>query len=313
MRQDFAVVGISCRLPKSNSPEEFFQALLEGADCVQENSRWNMKYYNAKERGVFKIPSSRAGLVDNFFTFDNEAFNISKKEAEQMDPQQKILLELALDALEDSNIAYRGTSTGVFVGIGHLGFFKQSSYLTELVNGYTSIGSSFALHANRISNRFDLRGPCFGVDSACNSGGNALFVAMRAMMNKDCDCALVGAVNTLLDVNSTVSFGMMGALSPDGKSKSFDASANGYVRSEGCAFIVVKPLEQAIKDNNHIYCVIKSCTSNMNGQLSPSITRPSGEAQMECLRSALRQANLKPSDIYYVEAHGINFNFHLTL
>lgn len=241
--------------------------------------------------------------MDNIFEFDNEAFSMSVKEASNIDPQQKILLEVTLQALEDSNIKYRGSKTGVFIGTGQVDFSELSLSKVQYINEHTASGSALSIHSNLLSYKFDLRGPSLSIDTACSSSGTAMCLATRAIEFGDCDQAVVGGINIIMNQGMSIAFSKLGVLSVDGKCKSFDEDANGYVRSEGCGVVIIKKLEEAIKDKNHIYSVIKSSQFNEDGALSPSLTMPSSEAQQTVMKSTLEKSKIDPNQVYYFEAH----------
>lgn len=303
----FAIIGVGCRLPgSSNSPEEYYNNLSQSKDCVRDipEDRWNKDYFHSADKDEpAKMITKRGGFMDHFFDFDHQAFKMSMKEASNIDPQQKILLEVALQTFEDANVEYRKTNTAVFLGSGQVGFAKTATSDPYMINQYTASGSSLSIQSNMISYKFDLRGPSMVVDTACSSSGTAMNLALNSMRNGDCEMALVGGINMLLNHSMTIAFSKLGVLSPDGRCKSFDARANGYVRSEGAGFVLVKPLEAAIRDGDHIYTELLHCKTNEDGALSPSLTMPAADAQESVMRKTLEEANVDPKDVYYVEAH----------
>lgn len=304
--QRLAVVGIGCRFPGNcNTPEQFFENLLSGKDCISEvpSERWNKEYYYDKRSNAGKLCTTRGGFVNNVFEFDHMAFGMSATEASQIDPQQRLLLQTSLEALHDAGIKYRGTNMGVFVGAGAMDYGNVAFMSEGHVNEYSVVGSLLALIPNRVSYCFNLRGPSMVCDTACAASGTALHMACMSIRTGDCDSALVGGVNIVLNPSAIASFSKLGVISPDGKCKSFDAEANGYVRSEGCGVVVIKKLEDAIKDNDRIYCIIRASGTNVDGATSPSLTMPSAVAQKELLQSTLKKAGLQPQDIAYAEAH----------
>lgn len=213
-----------------------------------------------------------------------------------------------------------GSNTGVFIGAGASDFTQLATFNSYHVNEYTATGGSMAIPANRISFNFDLRGPSMTIDSACSAAGSALHIAMRyvlytknikyifpvrCIMSGDCDQAVIGGINVLSNHSMTIAFSKLGVLAPDCKCKSFDAAANGYVRSEGCGVIVLKRLDRALADKNHIYCVIDTVKCNEDGAQSPSLTMPSADAQQELIKKTLLAAQIAPESVFYVEAHGM--------
>jgi acyl transferase domain-containing protein/NADPH:quinone reductase-like Zn-dependent oxidoreductase/NAD(P)-dependent dehydrogenase (short-subunit alcohol dehydrogenase family)/ubiquinone/menaquinone biosynthesis C-methylase UbiE/acyl carrier protein len=303
-----AVIGLGCRFPgSSNNPSQFFEHLVQGKDCLVETprDRWNLDWYKDSDdnKRAGKMVPGKGGFIDDLFSFDNDTFSMSAKEAQTIDPQQRVLLEVTLQALEDSKIEYRGTNTGVFIGAGASDYAQLSTRNPWYVNEYSAPGTSAAIFANRLSFAFDLRGPSYTVDTACSASASALHLASRCIENGDCDQAVIGGVNLLLNPSMTVAFSKLGVLSPDCKCKSFDASANGYVRSEGCGVIVVRSLEDAVRDGNHIYLVINTVRCNEDGGSSPSLTMPSSVAQEQLIMRTLKDSGVNPHDIFYVEAH----------
>ncbi|CAF0807397.1 unnamed protein product [Adineta steineri] len=307
---DLVIVGIACRFPGgSNSTEEFWSNLVEQRDCVRPvpSDRWNADYFvdplSNENHTPAKIPSSRCGWIDFVGEFDYETFSIGKREAENMDPQQKLLLEVTLQALEDSGMQYAGSKTGVYVGIGQAEQYELTTADLESINAYSVTGSALSICANRLSYSFDLRGPSMSIDTACSSSMTAFHLACQAIRDGTCSAAVVAGVNILMNPSTFIQFSQLGVLSPDGMCQSFSNKANGYVRSEGCGVIVIKTLKEALKEKNHIYCLIRGSAINQDGHQSPSLTMPSSQAQMEVFRMACQNANVNPNEIFYAEAH----------
>ncbi|UJR29474.1 hypothetical protein I4U23_010686 [Adineta vaga] len=307
---DLAIIGIACRFPGgSNSIDEFWSNLVEKHDCVRPvpDDRWNADYYTDPASNELhlpaKIPTSRCGWIDFVGEFDYETFSIGKREAENMDPQQKLLLEVTLQALEDSGMQYMGSKTGVYVGIGQAEQYELTTADLESINAYSVTGSALSISSNRLSYCFDLRGPSMSIDTACSSSLTAFHLACQAIRDGTCTAAVVAGVNIIINPSTMIQFSQLGVLSPDGMCQSFSNRANGYVRSEGCGVVIIKSLKQALIDNDHIYCRIKGSAINQDGHLSPSLTMPSSQAQMEVFRMACKNAQVNSSDIFYVEAH----------
>jgi acyl transferase domain-containing protein len=307
---DLAVVGIGCRFPGgSNSIEEFWSNLVGQHDCVRPvpNDRWNADYYTDSLSNELhlpaKIPSSRCGWIDFVGEFDYETFSISKREAENMDPQQKVLLEVTLQALEDSGMQYAGSKTGVYVGIGQAEQFELTTADLESINAYSVTGSALSIPSNRLSYCFDLRGPSMSIDTACSSSLTAFHLACQSIREGTCSAAVVAGVNIIMNPSTMIQFSQLGVLSPDGMCQSFSNKANGYVRSEGCGVVIIKPLKQALIDNDHIYCRIRGSAINQDGHQSPSLTMPSSQAQIEVFRMACQNSQVNPNEIFYAEAH----------
>jgi acyl transferase domain-containing protein/NADPH:quinone reductase-like Zn-dependent oxidoreductase/acyl carrier protein len=312
-REPLAIVGMACRYPgDANSPSEFWKLLCEGRDCVREvpPERWSLPAFYDPELGrPGKIYSRRAGFINGMDQFDPHFFGISAREAQAMDPQQRLLLECAWEALEDSGTLPQdlaGSKTAVFVGISTHDYGDLMSVPTERKtssNPYLGLGSALCIAANRISYCFDLRGPSLAVDTACSSSLVALHLACESLWQKESGAALVGGSNAILKPEMTAAFSAAGMLSPEGRSKSFDAQANGYVRAEGAGMLYIKPLSAARRDGDRIYAVILATAVNQDGQ-TPGISVPNGEAQADLLREACNRAGVRPTDVQYLEAHG---------
>ena len=302
---EIAIIGISCRLPGDiSNHHELYEKLVNKQDCLEEHFRINNDKYHDPENNEGKIINKRGGYVHNLFNFDNSFFKISAKEAKSMDPQQRHLIELAYECMRDAKIStddMKGTNTGVFVGSCTTEYLATMCEKSENVNEYGNTGGLLTLLSNRISYFFDLRGPSLTLDTACSSSGYALHLACQSLKNGESDQCLVSGANIVLKPEGTIAFSQATMLSPDGKCQSFDANANGYVRSEGFVTLMIKPLEKAIKDGNHIYSVIKNTGVNQDGK-TPSITMPSNEAQMNLLKQLYSEEDIKKT--LYIEAHG---------
>ena len=305
--RDLAIIGVSCRFPgHSNTLEQFWDNLNEQRDCVVSTpaDRWNAAYYTDPNKdNPGKITTERCGFIDAVYDFDYEAFGINKKEAENMDPQQKLLLECTLQTFEDARVAWTGSNTGVYVGIGQAEQLELTTSDLEAINAYSVTGSALSIASNRISYCFDLRGPSLSVDTACSSGMTAMHMAVQAIRRGECAQAIVAGVNLLMSPSVMIQFSKLGVMSPDGRCKSFTDLADGYVRSEGCGVVLIKPLAQALRDHNHVYAVIKGTAINADGHLSPSLTLPSAEAQQACFRQSCVDAQIDPKAVFFAEAH----------
>ncbi|XP_078579389.1 putative polyketide synthase 1 [Branchiostoma floridae x Branchiostoma japonicum] len=304
-----AIVGIGCRMPGgTTSPEKFWDVISEGRNVITEvpPERWSLDVYHSTDPHQSGTHvTRRAGFVDGIDMFDHTFFKISPREAAMMDPQQRHLLEVSYETFEDAGIVPEKVleSCGVFVGIGMSDYAMGLSPDRHLFNSYANTGLEHSLAANRISYVFNLKGPSLTVDTACASSMTALHLACSSLCNSECNIALVGGCNILLSPEITVGFSAMGVLSPDGRSCPFDASANGYVRSEGFGAILVKPLEDAIRDGDHVYSVIKGSGIADNG-FSQSITMPSSSAQEVLMKNTFARFGVPLSSISYIEAHG---------
>ena len=227
-------------------------------------------------------------------------------EADHIDPQVRLLLEVTWEALEDSGIpasSVRGSQTGVYMGVTASEYAILASMPSHNMNQYTNSGTNSCMMANRISYEFDFRGPSFSVDTACSSSLYAIHMACEALKSGSCSMAVAGGVNLVLMAGATVGFCQAGMLAPDGRCKSFDQSADGYSRSEGAGVIVLKQLSQALEDGDRIYSVICGGSLSNDGR-THGIATPSLDAQMSLIKSACQNAGVKPTDVVYAEAHG---------
>jgi len=304
-----AIVGMACRAPGAHGPEAFWSMLLEGVDAVGEipRDRWDPDQYWSPNRSEAGTTISKwAGLLDDIEGFDASFFGISPAEAERMDPQQRLLLETIWEALEDAGLPpadLRGSQTGVFVGISVSEYGQRQHMDAALIDGLMPTGSALSIAANRVSYLYDWHGPSVAVDTACSSSLVALHLAARALRGGDCELAVVAGVNVLLDPELTIGISKAGMLSPDGRCKVFDAAANGYVRSEGCGAVVLRPMSSAEQNADRIYAVLRGSAVNSDGH-SNGLTAPNPIAQEAVLRSAYQDAAVDPRRVCYVECHG---------
>ncbi|SDO73421.1 type I polyketide synthase [Lentzea jiangxiensis] len=305
-----AVIGLSCRLPRAANPDAFWELLVTGASAVTETpaTRWDANaLYDADLSRPGRANSRWGGYLDEVDRFDAAFFGISPREATDMDPQQRLALELAWEALEHAGVvpaALREHAVGVFMGA------FGSDYATlaqregiEGIGHHTVTGQSRALIANRISYTLGLRGPSFTVDSAQSSALVAVHLAAQSIRTGECEVALAGGVHLNLAPESTVGAAKFGGLSPDGYCHTFDSGANGYVRGEGGGVVVLKPLAKALADQDDVLCVIRGSAVNNDGA-SDGLTTPDATAQAEVLRAAYRAADVDPRQVRYVELHG---------
>ncbi|MHC9295312.1 SDR family NAD(P)-dependent oxidoreductase [Mycobacterium sp. LTG2003] len=307
----FAIVGYAARFPGAPDADGFWEVLREGRDAVSEipEDRWDADEFFDPEPGApGKVVTRRAGFVDDVTGFDAPFFGMSTREVRLMDPQHRILLETAWRAVEHSGTAptaLADTNTGVFVGLAthdYLGMASDELTYPE-IEAYMAIGTSNAAAAGRISYRLGLQGPAVAVDTACSSSLVAIHQACQALQLGECDLALAGGANVLLTPATMITFSSAHMLAPDGRCKTFDAAADGYVRGEGCGVIVVKRLEDAVRDGDRIRAVIRGSAINQDGA-SGGLTVPNGVAQQRVIADALKRADLQPSDVGYLEAHG---------
>ncbi|OPX12564.1 type I polyketide synthase [Mycobacterium sp. AT1] len=311
--EPLAIVGIGCRLPGAvDSPESYWDLLCSGTDAtrVVPESRWNAARFHDPHPGkVGKMVTRRGGFLDEVDQFDPQFFGISPREAHLLDPQQRLLLQATWEALEDGGIpadSLAGTRVGVFIGGFTLDYQllqNQGRTSRYRFKTHSSTGMMMTMLANRISFAFDFRGPSMTIDTACSSSLVAVHLAAQAIWNGECDVALAGGVNVMLGPNTAIAESKSGFLSPDGRSKAFDESANGYARGEGGAVVVVKPLAQAVRDGDEVYAQILGTAVSQDGH-TDGITVPRKEAQEAAIVDALRKAGVEPADVGYVEAHG---------
>lgn len=310
--EPIAIVGMSCRFPAAPNLDAFWQLIHEGRDGVVEipASRWDLEeFYDPTGELPGKISVRWAALLDDIDQFDPQFFGITPREATYIDPQQRILLEVAWEAMENAGLPadrMAGSRTGVFVGIGAADYAKvlvsYDNYY-EHINPHSGTGNALSIASNRISYIFDLHGPSLSVDTACSSSSLGVHLAAESLRRGECDAALAGGVNAIITPETTIAFSKARMLSPDGKCRPFDSRANGYVRGEGCGLVLLKRLSDAQRDGDDIWGVVCGTAVNQDGRTS-GISAPNGESQKQCIRTALKQAGLKPDDISYVEAHG---------
>jgi len=310
--EPIAVIGTGCRLPGSvNSPDDFWRLLRDGVDAITEApaDRWDVeRYYDPDPDAPGKMCTRFGGFMDRPDWFDAEFFETSPREAASLDPQQRLLLETSWEALENAGQSPErlyNSPTGVFVGIGS---FDHATLLFgarghEEIDAYFATGSSHSAAAGRLSYFLGLQGPCFAIDTACSSSLSAVHLACQSLRAGECSLALAGGVNLLLTPEININLSKARMLAPDGRCKTFDAAANGYVRSEGCGIVVLKRLSAARADRDRILAVIRGSAVNQDGP-SGGLTVPNGPAQAELLRQALANARVRPEQVQYVEAHG---------
>ena len=307
--EPIALIGLGCRFPGAAGPEDFWRLLEQGVDAISPvpPDRWDAEaLHDERPQVPGKSRTRFGGFVEGIDLFDAELFGLSPREAEEMDPQQRLLLETAWEALEHAGLSPRalaGSSTGVFVGISGSDYFHRRAPDLSRISLYTGTGNALSIAANRLSYLLDLRGPSLAVDTACSSSLTALHLACRSLREGECRAALAAGVNVLLDPSLTVAFSQGNMTAPDGRCKTFDASADGYVRGEGCGVVLLKRLSDAERDGDRILALIRGSAINQDGR-SNGLTAPNGLAQQDVLRRALDDAGVRPEEIRYVEAHG---------
>nr|VFJ71878.1 MAG: epothilone polyketide synthase D [Candidatus Kentron sp. FW] len=306
-----ALIGIGCRLPGGvSNPEELKAFLHAHGDGVKDvpADRWSLDlFHDPEESAPGKTYTKQAGFLEqDIFTFDPAPFGISPREAERLDPQQRLLHEVTWEALEDAGIPMdrlKGSNTGVYIGGFMLDYQSIVAANRHRVDIHTATGMSHTVLSNRLSYTFDLRGPSFTVDTACSSSLVTTHLACRGLIDGECDLAIAGGVNIMLSPLTPIVMSKGQFLSKDGRSKAFDARADGYGRGEGVGLIVLKRLEKAIADNDRIYAVILGTGINQDGR-TDGLPMPNGEAQERLCETVLSSAGIEPWQVGYVEAHG---------
>jgi polyketide synthase 5 len=301
---------MACRLPGAiDSPELLWEALLRGDDLVTEIpiERWDAESLYDPERGVpGRSVTKWGGFLDDVAGFDSEFFGISDREATAIDPQHRLLLETSWEALQHAGVdptSLAGSQTGVFVGLGHDDYTVVSGKAGALEDPYGYTGTAFSMASGRISYTLGLSGPAITVDTACSSGLVTVHMACRSLHEGESDLALAGGCMVVLDPWVNASTSAIGMLSSTGRCHSFDVKADGFVRSEGSAMVLLKRLPDAVRDGDRILAVIRGTASNQDGR-SETITSPSMDAQVAVYRSALKAAGVDAASIGMIEAHG---------
>ncbi|MEX1118204.1 MAG: SDR family NAD(P)-dependent oxidoreductase [Terrimicrobiaceae bacterium] len=311
-KQGIAIIGMGCRFPGGvNDMAAFWKLLVEGREgvCDVPADRWNVERFYDPEPGLTgKSIAKRGGFLDAIDQFDPQFFGISPREAPYIDPQQRLLLETAWEAIEDAGMILdfdKGTDVGVFVGISHNDYQGLQHTPTDRtgISAHTPIGSAHSIAANRISYCLNLGGPSIAMDTACSSALTAVHAACEHLYDGRCRTALAGGVTVMIAPDGFIGFSQAGMLSPEGKCKAFDASADGFVRGEGAGMILLKRLSEAIADGDTIHAVILGTSVNQDGHTN-GISLPSPEAQARLVREACLDAGVEPSHIGFVEAHG---------
>ena len=305
---EIAIVGLDCRFPGASSKELFWENLINGIDSIEEipEERWNVeKYYDPRKGMQGKMYTKWGGFIKDVKYFDHHFFHLHAREVEKMDPQQRLLLEVSWGALEDAGIvpsSLKETNTGVFIGISSNDYARLQQR-KESIDAYTATGNSQSIAANRLSYFYKINGPSLTVDTACSSSLVAIHQACQSLRLGECDLAIVGGVNLILSPDLNIAFSQSHMMAPDGKCKTFDERADGYVRGEGCGIIILKRMSDVDQTNERPYAVINGSAVNQDGG-SNGLTAPNGIAQDTVIRKALNMAGIEPKDVSYIEAHG---------
>jgi acyl transferase domain-containing protein len=310
--EPIAIVGAACRFPGgANDPEAFWQLLINGVDAIAKipSDRWDVDaYYDPNPEIPGKMYTQYGGFLQQVDQFDAQFFGISPREAVRIDPQQRLLLEVTWEALENAGLVNNkqaASQTGVFVGVttnDYARLLMPSGDLSQM-DAYYLTGNPLNAIAGRLSYTLGLQGPCMAIDTACSSSLVAIHTACQSLRNEECTHALAGGVNLILSPENNVALSKAKILSADGRCKTFDASADGIVRGEGCGIIVLKRLSDAIADGDNILALIRGSAVNQDGA-SSGFTVPNKAAQEILLRQALKKARVEPSEVDYIEAHG---------
>ncbi len=306
-----AIIGMAFRFPGDLShPEQFWNALIEKRDLVTEipADRWaTQELQHDKRSEPGRSITFSAGVLSRIDEFDADFFGISPREAAWLDPQQRLLLELSWEAMESAGVlpsAMAGSDCAVYVGISGLDYGMRGLDDLASLTSHMMTGNTLSIAANRLSYIYDLHGPSMAVDTACSSSLVALHQACTSLRSGEASTALVGGVNLLLHPYPFVGFTKASMLSADGRCKAFDEAGNGYVRSEGGAVLMLKPLEQALADGDQVQAVILATGVNADGARKTGITIPSCQGQIELMRSVLERSGLTAAEVDFVEAHG---------
>lgn len=309
--KDIAIIGLSLKMPKADNANEFWNNISMGKDCVmdfpEDRKKDAMAYMNYMMKNNGAIKFSRFAYLDEIDKFDYRYFHITPKEASLMDPRQRLFLQCAFEAIEDAGYGGNkivGTRTGVYLGLSDLGGINYRQIVFDVEPEFTilsSTGNTPAMFSSRISYILDLKGPSMLVDTACSSSLVAVHLACQAIKNGECQMAIAGGVRVYLEpIESNYKLGIE---STDGKTRSFDDSSKGTGSGEGVAALLLKPLNQAIKDGDNIYAIIKGTAINHDGS-SIGITAPNAVAQADVIERAWKDADIDPETISYIEAHG---------
>lgn len=310
-KEPIAVVGIGLRLPGDvNSPDDLWTLLDNKGDAIVDipSDRWAAaEFLDKKDRNrPGHMVTNQSGFVKDIGMFDPDFFRLNRIEAKCMDPQHRMILETTFRAFEDAGFdihSYAGSKTGVFAGIFATDYQELTFQASEQMNlnGSSLIGSCLA--SNRVSYLFDFQGPSLTVDTACSSSMIATHLACNAIWNGECNQAVSCGANALLRPETFMAMSQGGFLSQDCRCKTFDKSANGYVRSEGAGSVLLKPLSQALRDNDKVYACILGTSTNEDGRTN-GMPFPSYDAQKDVIADALERSGVNPADIAYVELHG---------
>lgn len=306
--RDIAIIGMSASFAGAKSVEQYWKALAEKRDCIKEIPIDHFDYrdyYDSESHGDDKMYTKWGGFIEDVDKFDASFFNISRREAEVMDPQIRLLLQHTYHAAEDAGYAgtLKGSNTGMYVGCCFHDYQQKMDRNRLAVTPHDLTGNAMTMLANRTSYCLDLNGPSVNIDTACSSSLVALHMACQGLLDNECDMAFVGGANLLLDSWHYRYFCSIGALSKTGRCHTFSDEADGYIPGEGIAVLLLKPLEKAVNDNDNIYGVIKGSAIN-HGGMTTSVTAPDMMQEAKVIKAAWKSAGISGEDISYIEAHG---------
>lgn len=300
--EPIAIVGMGCRLPGANNPQEFWQLLYNGKDAITNvpDERWQNELWG-------NLHHTQGGFVPHLKEFDPSFFRIAPREAASIDPQQRLLLEVCWEALENGAIPaeqIQGSQIGVFIGVAAIDYWHQllSQQETE-IDAYLTTGNTHSLASGRISHFFDFKGSSISLDTACSSSLVAVHLAIKSLRDRECDMALAGGVNRLISPKVSLNFSRAKMLSADSRCKTFDENADGFVRSEGSGIVVLKRLSDAIADKDNIRAILLGSATNQDGRTS-SVTTPNSLSQQAVIKQALTNSRVEANQVGYLETHG---------
>ena len=308
--EPIAIIGLGCRFPGgANSPEAYWQLLKDGRDAITEvpGDRWDVDaLYDPNPGTPGKMTSRWGGFLDSIDRFDPAFFGLSPREASRMDPQQRLVLEVAYEALERAGLTreqLNGTPTGVYIASTAFDYGQLQLSDRLSISAHTVTGSVHCILSNRLSYLLNLQGPSLSLDTACSSSLVAIHLACQSLKDRETNLAIAGGVNIVLSPDIALSLAKWGMLAADGRCKTFDASADGFVRAEGCGIVVLKRLADAVADGDPVLAVLRGTAVNQDGR-STQMTAPNGLAQQAVIRSALQRSGVTPDQVTYIETHG---------
>lgn len=308
-KESIAIIGMSCRFPNSLSLDEFWALLKGGKDTITEipRERWDVnRYYDPDPHAESKTNQRHASLLTGIHDFDPLFFNISPAEASEMSPSQKLMLELAWEAIESSNVPYnkvKGGNVGVYVGNIWADYEHYRRARNARTTSHSAVGMSSNVVANRVSFSMGFTGPSLVTDTGCSASLVALHLACQSLLNHETEMSLAGGINHLLDPDKYVHLTHFGGLSGKGKCSPFDSDADGFVRGEGGGVLFLKRLSDAERDGDKIFAVIRATAVNNNG-FNDTLPATSTQGQKLLLKKVYQDAGIAPGEVHYIEAHG---------